>query len=405
MGYVIQTPAAPRFPGEFELIWSGQDAEPPEGARYVEVLRQVMDRMKSQFDRDPTEEGEAFRSLLTARLKAHEDTLGELHREAKEYIAGSVAAERAALNAPIRLGRHNLQVERLSGNLFNCALVLDGQQYAVDLDISITKGLPPPLDKPSLAQQALFADIAAALTIVKAVHETTIDRFARAGEKDDARGERESHRARLRQDKLIRDLNGIADVGLTDGFVDMATLTLASRKAEFVAMEAPRIKNGYVLNLGRWSAAFSLLALVVSWMAAQAGNELQWMPAAFGGIYPFAIASIGAAIGTWLSFSIRRVGLTFEQLAVPEEDMLHPAFRVLFVLGLTLVVMLIFFTGVMNVEIGALKTTLLNSRNGQTEAISLLIGMFCGIAERGLSSAVALRAIDFVSSIGGAKRS
>jgi hypothetical protein len=84
--------------------------------------------------------------------------------------------------------------------------------------------------------------------------------------------------------------------------------------------------------------------------------------------------------------------------------MLHPAFRILFVLGLTLVVMLIFFTGVMNLEVGLLKTTSFADFGGKLEAVSLLVGLFCGIAERGLSSAVSLRANDFVSSIGGAKR-
>jgi hypothetical protein len=41
----------------------------------------------------------------------------------------------------------------------------------------------------------------------------------------------------------------------------------------------------------------------------------------------FLIAAAGAAIGTWLSFSIRRVELSFSQLAILEEDVLDPSVR------------------------------------------------------------------------------
>jgi hypothetical protein len=51
----------------------------------------------------------------------------------------------------------------------------------------------------------------------------------------------------------------------------------------------------------------------------------------------FLIAAAGAAIGTWLSFSIRRVELSFSQLAILEEDVLDPSVRIVFVIGLTLI--------------------------------------------------------------------
>jgi len=408
MAYRVTTPEPPRFPDEFGLVWDGEGD--PDGGRYIGVLQQVLERLKLHFDRDPAPDQPSEKARLDFRLAAHKATLSALRADAQRVIAGGLSPAEATIQAPIWLGRHDLRVERFEGTLFRSTLIHDKAEkaLAVDLDISITEGLPPPQDKPLPAQQSLFAEIGSALTVVKTVYEAMIDRSViRADSTNDSRWEREKRRAQLKLDKYVRDLKGIADVGLKDGFVDMATLALASLKAEFVSLEAPRIKNDYVWNLGRWSAGFALLALAVSLLSFGTVPELVFLK-------PFAIASVGAAIGTWLSFSIRRVSLSFEQLAVPEEDMLHPASRLLFVLGLTLVVMLIFYNGVMNLQIGDLNTTLLDGIPGKPDgqtgkvpslpAISLLVGLFCGIAERGLSSAVSLRATYFASSIGGNKR-
>jgi len=114
---------------------------------------------------------------------------------------------------------------------------------------------------------------------------------------------------------------------------------------------------------------------------------------------PFLLAGVGAAIGTWLSFSIRQVELSFNHLGVIEDDLLDPAFRILFVVALTITACLLFWTGVMNIEIGSLKT----SSDGFAKAgtIPLLIGLFCGIAERALATSISGRAATFVRGISG----
>jgi len=407
--YQIGEAETRHFSEEFVLTWVG-DAPDPDGGRYVTVLNEVLRRLRKQFAGDATGEEPADKSRQTFRSDAHKATLRALKADALQVIAGTLTPGDAAVQAGRWLGRHDLRIERFEGTLFRSTLIMDegDKKLAVDLEITITEGLPPPQDKPLPAQQSLFAEIASALTVVKTVYETNIETYAaRAETTNDGRWEREQRRAQLKLNKYVRDLKGIAEVGLKDGFVDMAILALASLKAEFVSMEAPRIKNDYVWNLGRWAAGFALVALVISLLSLGTFPQLVFLQ-------PFAIAGVGAAIGTWLSFSIRRVTLTFEQLAVPEEDMLRPAFRILVVLALTVGVMLIFYTGVMNIQIGDLNTTLLNGTPTKPDAttgkvpslpaISLLVGLFCGIAERALSSAVGQRAIDFVTSIGGTKR-
>src|SRR5205085_4893205 len=106
------------------------------------------------------------------------------------------------------------------------------------------------------------------------------------------------------------------------------------------------------------------------------------------------LAGTGAAIGTWLSFSIREVQLSFDHLGVVEADLLDPAFRVLFVVALTVTACLLFWTGVMNIEIGNLKTT--PAALDKAGTIALLIGLFCGLSERTLATSISGRAATFV---------
>ena len=98
------------------------------------------------------------------------------------------------------------------------------------------------------------------------------------------------------------------------------------------------------------------------------------------------------SIGTWLSFSLRRPVLGFADLAVLEEDRLNPTARILFVLGLTLVVGLLIYTKLVAIKVGEMGVDL---------HMALLLGLLCGIAERALAGAVSQRAREVVERVGG----
>jgi hypothetical protein len=113
----------------------------------------------------------------------------------------------------------------------------------------------------------------------------------------------------------------------------------------------------------------------------------------------FLLAGAGAAAGTWVSFAIRRLDLPFEELTMLEEESLDPPFRILFVTALTLIVCLLFWNSAINIEIGNLKTGPDFFKNNGT--IAILIGMFCGLSERALATAVSGRAAAFVKGVAG----
>src|SRR5205085_11011515 len=143
---------------------------------------------------------------------------------------------------------------------------------------------------------------------------------------------------------------------------------------EFVAQEAGRIKNEYVEKL--LIVAVSIATILLGLYAI---IQSEYVTAPFWVSHKaFLIAASGSAIGAWLSFSIRRVDLSFDDLITLDRDWLDPILRIFFIIGLTMTACLLFWTGATNIEIGLLKTA---QFSGTT---AFLIGLFSGIGERGL---------------------
>lgn len=105
----------------------------------------------------------------------------------------------------------------------------------------------------------------------------------------------------------------------------------------------------------------------------------------------------GAAIGTWLSFSIRSLNLSFDDLGTIEDELLGPLFRISFVISLTMVLGLVFWTQAFSISIGEMKV--MPPIRGAT---ALLVGVFCGLSERALATAMSSRAAAFVKGISSA---
>ena len=137
---------------------------------------------------------------------------------------------------------------------------------------------------------------------------------------------------------------GIARVGLqgTDpSLVALASQSLDALREEFVAIEAGRVKNRYLGRLGRRCLIAAIISVFGYWMCRDGWWAGYSVPHDFRNFF---LLTAGTAVGTWLSFSLRRVILTFLDLAALEEDRLDPTMRVLFVLALASVVGLLFWT-------------------------------------------------------------
>jgi hypothetical protein len=185
-------------------------------------------------------------------------------------------------------------------------------------------------------------------------------------------------------------LAGIAIAGLGQDQPLLGSMALATLKDEIVTRESGRVKNAYIRRLGLWSASFTVI-FVVLYLTAGPEHVPDWIAKKRG----FFILILGSFIGTWLSFSIRKVALTFSDLSVAESDQLDPPIRLIFVAGLTLVIGLMFATELASITIGKFHTTFLTSGGA-----ALVIGLFCGISEQSLSTTVGAKAGEFIGLLG-----
>jgi hypothetical protein len=173
----------------------------------------------------------------------------------------------------------------------------------------------------------------------------------------------------------------------------LGKLALKGFRDYFVTREAGYVKNSYVFALGVWSVSALVLSLLLYLLI----PILPSIRDLIGNYRNFFLLFAGVSIGTWLSFALRRVVLSFSDLAVLEEDRLKPQYRILFMIALSLVIGF-FYTHAIEITIGGFKASM-----GQGSA-AFLIGALCGIAERTIASAVSKRADDLAAGIGGATK-
>jgi hypothetical protein len=200
---------------------------------------------------------------------------------------------------------------------------------------------------------------------------------------------------RSKFDDYFSRLADLARAALGQDQARLGRLALLAFQSEVVARESGPVKNAYIRRLGGWALLFGAFAtgayLYCRYGYSSAVPELHRFREFFSML-------AGCFLGTWLSFSIRRVQLTFDDLARLEQDLLDPSIRLLFVAGLTIVVGLLLATKAVVITIGGFNSAFLDSGTA-----AVLIGCLCGIGEMGLPTAIAQRASEFVAVLGGAK--
>jgi hypothetical protein len=342
---------------------------------------------------------------LENRRRVRKSIADQLRSEAEQFSKGQVRADIAARNVLIFTGRYRALRDRLTRRLFNVYEIKHAEKkkrteddLVVDLDIRLVGGLAPPDDKPSPEKEEFFVQLNKTITVINTVCQRMEDR---ASKSNDAA---ETARILRLRDEYTGKLVGLAKIGLENPYTPLAKLGLSELKNEFVAQEAGRIKNTYVRWLGLWAGLAALLFVVAYVLVVSEWPHWKW----WQGYKPwwllhksFLLAAAGAAIGTWISFSVRQVQLSFDDLLMLEEDSLDPPMRVIFVIALTLTACLLFWTGTINLEVGGLKTNPQEFKQAGSGA--LLIGLFAGLSERALATAISGRAAAFVQGIAGGR--
>lgn len=385
---------AERFTGEFTLTTANFTLDAAAQA-YADRQKRLID----DFAADEKADAKARYSeaALDVRRAQRNDALERLKQNFAYWREGT-PSETAAANVSYVRGRYSAQRERLEKKLFNVNAVagVDGDKgYNIELDVWVEDGLPAPSNVPTQSQQDLYVEIYKAETVISTVCRQI---RARATQRFWKRPDEDKRGLRL-LGEYIDKLVGIGRLGLEGPQTDLAKLALASLREEFIARVGKDTLNRYVRLLGMWAgglASFFLILYII--VRTQACPDAPAPCTSWWNIHrAFLIAAAGASLGTWASFSVRKINLTFEQLATPEEQLLDAPLRIVFVVVLTMAACLLFWTGAINVKVGDLNTEA--SWFSKTGSVAMLIGFFCGLSERALASAIAGRASAFIGGI------
>jgi uncharacterized membrane protein YqjE len=195
-----------------------------------------------------------------------------------------------------------------------------------------------------------------------------------------------------KRDEAAAKLLKLAQLGLVgpSPATSEAIAALTVFKHDIVNREGGRIKNDYMLLLGKWAAGFGIVSasaffIFDSWPRLPPEQIFHYR-----NIF---LVLTGCMAGAWASFASRKVGLVFEDLAALEDDKLEPPLRLLFAGTLTMILALIFVTGFANVVIGGFDASKLLSSG----SVALLAGALAGLGEKALPAAMMQRANSFVT--------
>ncbi len=186
----------------------------------------------------------------------------------------------------------------------------------------------------------------------------------------------------------FRELLSLAQVGLQgpNAQPKVAASALANLKQSILMIEGSLRKNRYFKQLGTLAALYAIPALVLA-TAFKYGLPLItfFLDSRLLALAPLAITLsllfAGAMVGTWLSYGLRTVTLTFDDLTMPEEDRLDPLVRLVFVGVLSLVIGLALYLGILEISLGKVSSHDLVHRN----ALALFVGVLLGVSERALT--------------------
>ncbi|HEY5556849.1 hypothetical protein [Acetobacterium sp.] len=200
-------------------------------------------------------------------------------------------------------------------------------------------------------QKLLFEEIETANTVIKSLSDTDIKK------------KRKYH------SKLV----SLAKAGL-EGETAQPKLALSALKKleeEILMVEGQRIKNNYMINLGKIAIIISIAAFGIYLFV---NNQF---PTADPVFTAGAIVWIGAMLGTWVSFGARKHIMTFKELSVIEDDRMNPLMRLIYIGICSIILYLFIKIGLFNISIGEMSAKdLLGTVPGQ-----MLIGIVCGLTE------------------------
>ncbi|ELC8418778.1 hypothetical protein M3X99_01000 [Clostridium perfringens] len=175
---------------------------------------------------------------------------------------------------------------------------------------------------------------------------------------------------KIKKDEYFEKLLTLTQIGLTGPAAqpELAINSLYLLKEDIVNCESGRIKNKYMIDLGKYGLVLigisSIILLILKYFSLEQVNKY---------IYTFD----GSVIGAWISFGARKIELKFEELAFIEKDKLNPIIRLIFV-GISSMILLLFIDSeIIKFQIGSIT----NNQITSSIKLQVLVGVIAGLIE------------------------
>lgn len=196
--------------------------------------------------------------------------------------------------------------------------------------------------------------------------------------------------------KYFNQLLKLAQVGLVGDApnLDLALKAIQQLKSDIVRRESTDIKNKYLKNLGNITINYTLFFIILSVIVKllfyfKESPNLEYL-------MNFSVLISGSTIGVWLSATISKTKLEFDDLINMETNQLLPNVKMIFTILLTTMFGLLFIKEAIVIEIGPISTKdFLNDT-----IIAMIFGVVLGLNERFLGKTFINSSSGFFNSIG-----
>lgn len=197
-------------------------------------------------------------------------------------------------------------------------------------------------------------------------------------------------------DRLLQ----IARLGLTGNppKTELAAKILEQFKVHITNKEGGIVKSAYLRELGTKAIRFGLPALLTGIVINYFICCEKTSPLCLNYVYTAALLVLwaGAMLGVWLSQTISKTHIGFDDLALMDKDRLEPTFRLLFTGLLAAVIAMMLDSRLIEISLGEIKSS--QVLNGNRHILTFLIGVILGLNEKILGSTLTSKVQNIFSS-------
>jgi hypothetical protein len=193
--------------------------------------------------------------------------------------------------------------------------------------------------------------------------------------------------------KYFDQLLKIAQVGLVgeNPHIDLSRKAILQLKTEIVNRESTSIKNMYLIDLGK-VAIYYVIFFIVIYSAIEILVSKNIINFSYKIFSNFSILLCGSTVGVWISSTISKTQLEFDDLITINSNQLIPNLKIVFTSLLTIFFGLLFYKKVLVFKMSGISTESFADDN----IVTLIFGLVLGLNERLLGNSLIKKTKDVI---------